>query len=100
MIRRPPRSTRVRSSAASDVYKRQYSCRALQQCTHAWPIGYAPECSHGSLHLYLRGAATERRQAQCLGGDLFAAERVTRVALGLVHTAVQRATVSGVHLSL
>src|SRR5665811_1117263 len=24
MIRRPPRSTRVRSSAASDVYKRQY----------------------------------------------------------------------------
>ena len=39
MIRRPPRSTRVRSSAASDVYKRQlyrYSCqhshfRYLQQ---------------------------------------------------------------------
>src|SRR5665811_667137 len=27
MIRRPPRSTRVRSSAASDVYKRQpYTC--------------------------------------------------------------------------
>ncbi|WP_460379445.1 hypothetical protein, partial [Staphylococcus aureus] len=25
MIRRPPRSTRVRSSAASDVYKRQMS---------------------------------------------------------------------------
>src|SRR5665811_754281 len=25
MIRRPPRSTRVRSSAASDVYKRQYT---------------------------------------------------------------------------
>src|SRR5665811_1105647 len=25
MIRRPPRSTRVRSSAASDVYKRQFS---------------------------------------------------------------------------
>ncbi|WP_460379565.1 hypothetical protein [Staphylococcus aureus] len=24
MIRRPPRSTRVRSSAASDVYKRQF----------------------------------------------------------------------------
>ena len=26
MIRRPPRSTRVRSSAASDVYKRQVTC--------------------------------------------------------------------------
>src|SRR5665811_1392286 len=29
MIRRPPRSTRVRSSAASDVYKRQFIERAL-----------------------------------------------------------------------
>ncbi|WP_460379575.1 hypothetical protein, partial [Staphylococcus aureus] len=28
MIRRPPRSTRVRSSAASDVYKRQPSLLA------------------------------------------------------------------------
>src|SRR5665811_2559783 len=28
MIRRPPRSTRVRSSAASDVYKRQFLQRA------------------------------------------------------------------------
>ena len=29
MIRRPPRSTRVRSSAASDVYKRQiWSCKS------------------------------------------------------------------------
>src|SRR5665811_2142792 len=27
MIRRPPRSTRVRSSAASDVYKRQITAR-------------------------------------------------------------------------
>ena len=29
MIRRPPRSTRVRSSAASDVYKRQVGARTL-----------------------------------------------------------------------
>ena len=28
MIRRPPRSTRVRSSAASDVYKRQFSTKS------------------------------------------------------------------------
>src|SRR5665811_2626064 len=31
MIRRPPRSTRVRSSAASDVYKRQGYERSLEQ---------------------------------------------------------------------
>ena len=30
MIRRPPRSTLDRSSAASDVYKRQDQCRAQQ----------------------------------------------------------------------
>src|SRR5664280_3809066 len=29
MIRRPPRSTLSSSSAASDVYKRQVSCKAL-----------------------------------------------------------------------
>src|SRR5665811_456570 len=29
MIRRPPRSTRVRSSAASDVYKRQLAWRIV-----------------------------------------------------------------------
>src|SRR5665811_1962237 len=32
MIRRPPRSTRVRSSAASDVYKRQVFDNAGQDC--------------------------------------------------------------------
>src|SRR5665811_2630911 len=32
MIRRPPRSTRVRSSAASDVYKRQF--------LHSGDVGY------------------------------------------------------------
>src|SRR5450756_1721994 len=30
MIRRPPRSTQSRSSAASDVYKRQVLCRIAQ----------------------------------------------------------------------
>ena len=33
MIRRPPRSTRVRSSAASDVYKRQ-----LLETVRDWPL--------------------------------------------------------------
>ena len=41
MIRRPPRSTRVRSSAASDVYKRQALHVALHllehcRCAHTW----------------------------------------------------------------
>src|SRR5665811_1974593 len=35
MIRRPPRSTRVRSSAASDVYKRQTVQRVEIGDTHA-----------------------------------------------------------------
>src|SRR5450756_2834370 len=35
MIRRPPRSTQSRSSAASDVYKRQ----TIDPATYAFPIG-------------------------------------------------------------
>ena len=36
MIRRPPRSTRVRSSAASDVYKRQrHVCARLNSANNA-----------------------------------------------------------------
>ena len=41
MIRRPPRSTRVRSSAASDVYKRQ-------------PQLYSDEILNARLSLYTR----------------------------------------------
>src|SRR5665811_2464910 len=37
MIRRPPRSTRVRSSAASDVYKRQVM--NIVYTLSAWPAG-------------------------------------------------------------
>src|SRR5665811_2544494 len=36
MIRRPPRSTRVRSSAASDVYKRQGMIGCLGGFVLAW----------------------------------------------------------------
>src|SRR5450756_3034414 len=43
MIRRPPRSTQSRSSAASDVYKRQYWC-------HPTP---ADRCTGTSLRLSL-----------------------------------------------
>src|SRR5680860_1033156 len=34
MIRRPPRSTQSRSSAASDVYKRQVRCFEDDEITH------------------------------------------------------------------
>ena len=36
MIRRPPRSTQSRSSAASDVYKRQPTSRHLKKKRRAW----------------------------------------------------------------
>ena len=40
MIRRPPRSTRVRSSAASDVYKRQVLCIELPRVIIAQHVHY------------------------------------------------------------
>src|SRR5665811_1628851 len=39
MIRRPPRSTRVRSSAASDVYKRQ-----IKKASKLWALDLAVRC--------------------------------------------------------
>src|SRR5660397_299155 len=52
MIRRPPRSTPLYSSAASDVYKRQ-TLHQLRQCLHSGLIGDSdadnlrPGCSQG-----------------------------------------------------
>src|SRR5665811_140399 len=51
MIRRPPRSTRVRSSAASDVYKRQGQ----------WSWWARLTCHLGILRLMTRGAERRRR---------------------------------------
>ena len=42
MIRRPPRSTRVRSSAASDVYKRQVETPSAEQWRLHWTGGHVP----------------------------------------------------------
>src|SRR5665811_2012386 len=42
MIRRPPRSTRVRSSAASDVYKRTALEKAGVQVEHIARVRLAP----------------------------------------------------------
>ena len=58
MIRRPPRSTRVRSSAASDVYKRQIDAPhvslSLLQSSHLG-LARAPimcsHCPHGKEHV-------------------------------------------------
>src|SRR5665811_2443346 len=48
MIRRPPRSTRVRSSAASDVYKRQIENNAvLCGIVHHWNTA---GCEHLERH--------------------------------------------------
>src|SRR5665811_2408149 len=69
MIRRPPRSTRVRSSAASDVYKRQfYGCKQ--------PLNYSGYCkpevdelltkSRSTLDPALRGKLFEQIAAQVL----------------------------------
>src|SRR5450756_3085620 len=39
MIRRPPRSTQSRSSAASDVYKRQVLDEVVRQANELWGVG-------------------------------------------------------------
>src|SRR5665811_2602007 len=74
MIRRPPRSTRVRSSAASDVYKRQFD---VFDHVHAFEHGlavvlqqnrnlaFADEAGHGvaivvAHDYFLQGHALER----------------------------------------
>src|SRR5450756_2062141 len=48
MIRRPPRSTQSRSSAASDVYKRQLLDRATHGRGARWAGGY-PEAHYRAL---------------------------------------------------
>ena len=47
MIRRPPRSTRVRSSAASDVYKRQDRLYAPPEAYAYVPYGYEGPVVYG-----------------------------------------------------
>src|SRR5665811_2577350 len=52
MIRRPPRSTRVRSSAASDVYKRQGLERLamyLQGVDSVYDIAWNDSVSYGEI---------------------------------------------------
>ena len=76
MIRRPPRSTRKESSAASDVYKRQVGDKldvicegGFQRGTHmlkALSLG-AKACSGGRLYLYALAAAGQAGVERALG---------------------------------
>ncbi|WP_460366227.1 hypothetical protein [Staphylococcus aureus] len=54
MIRRPPRSTRKESSAASDVYKRQnilrqIAAQSIQQINNSTPVSYTHLRAHETL---------------------------------------------------
>ncbi|WP_460366099.1 hypothetical protein, partial [Staphylococcus aureus] len=50
MIRRPPRSTRKESSAASDVYKRQQlHLRELHRSCVTYPVSYTHLRAHETL---------------------------------------------------
>src|SRR5450756_2837403 len=55
MIRRPPRSTQSRSSAASDVYKRQTENRPFEPKTTVW-LGYQYVAISGPTQQRLPGA--------------------------------------------
>src|SRR5450756_2961991 len=60
MIRRPPRSTQSRSSAASDVYKRQVIRDVLIQGFDEFPAFIIPvEGQEGEPH-HVRGTRTQR----------------------------------------
>src|SRR5665811_10639 len=73
MIRRPPRSTRVRSSAASDVYKRQLrqlvkkgiACQSLSK-----PAVYAAMPLEDALDAALRQKTRELRYKEDVKQEL------------------------------
>ena len=68
MIRRPPRSTRVRSSAASDVYKRQYVCMCV--------------CMHVCTYIYIH---TQRKRESVCACDLSSGTH-THILTIYIHT--------------
>ena len=75
MIRRPPRSTRVRSSAASDVYKRQlllYSREAARDQLAAYGDVYAHgvKANKNAMDIYFQFS-----QEQGITKELMTAEK-------------------------
>src|SRR5450756_338913 len=90
MIRRPPRSTQSRSSAASDVYKRQWvGCGGAGRTP--------PTRGSGELRLHVRGVDVGERRLQLgeaigdlrlLGEDVGARDADLAVAAGQEHPGV------------
>src|SRR5450756_3107549 len=77
MIRRPPRSTQSRSSAASDVYKRQVGHMRVV------PDGHACGCGHdGCWEQYASGRALVREAKAALVNDPIRAVRLLELAGG------------------
>src|SRR5665811_2641381 len=86
MIRRPPRSTRVRSSAASDVYKRQDIGHLASNRSEVWrtAAGQGAEPMTSELHDRLRKELEEERagaieELRSYGADPYS-DRVDRLA--------------------
>src|SRR5450756_333612 len=73
MIRRPPRSTQSRSSAASDVYKRQvlekYSCGKQCSCRNHRNAGYLMS-RYNATSSGLTQAEADLRYLELTGGAL------------------------------
>src|SRR5450756_133934 len=67
MIRRPPRSTQSRSSAASDVYKRQRQIRTLRNCIDA-------EAERTLIGYTLMAAANAASESRTWSGQLLLRE--------------------------
>src|SRR5450756_152428 len=72
MIRRPPRSTQSRSSAASDVYKRQ-----ILACAGAMPVpvradGVGPLSIAKTGHFFVGGKYVDTNDGPVLAGQAYA----------------------------
>src|SRR5450756_1976070 len=86
MIRRPPRSTQSRSSAASDVYKRQATLTPWKNCTPDFTMnfylsGIRPNAEYSARHIHDTGTTIERSEPLAfMSGDVppvFGAYEVT-----------------------
>src|SRR5680860_595109 len=70
MIRRPPRSTQSRSSAASDVYKRQlFDCGKTARLLGSQPIKSTIEALDGPAHLTCRDHQAILSRTELLASD-------------------------------
>src|SRR5665811_301832 len=79
MRRRPPRSTRVRSSAASDVYKRQGVGGVDSQRSEDWEDAVLKYLVQGFLGRSIQCVVIGERDLRCfeLGEEIFGEELVS-----------------------